>query len=810
MFENIGTEEGLDKELRSINPNNEDGLAKINEAKALLPIHYKNLMTSIGGEITDTFDVSRLPPNIRSMVELFEADTPTLGILANTMVASLTYTNLLHKFRPVIRDVLVSRKTDIPCNTLAINIAPSGSGKDSAFDLGTEALSKADAIVLDKMAVEAEKRAKAIATAKNKRQQEKDGVAPADMKIDSAGWENIYKAPSKGEIKMATYEALLAEAESITKSSDYGNIFIKISELGNSLNLDPNIDRLIMLYSEMYDIGKVPEDLKKTKELKTGAIDGLAPSMLAHTSPAPLVKDAKLVAKLKSILGSYFARRGFFITTAFSESVRNIGLNADLDSQVDNLIKGSSRSVVKIAEIEESSCKVVQRLVDNPHMNVVMLTDDARKLYGKYFTVNKVYRYLSYVKDEGFSSEGLLSELINRHWKAIKLAGIWALAENKSKITVDILASAIYFTEFIGHGLRRLLDLVDQETFERFIKAVESRDIGDSIRYDSLIKQGYITKADKRQIDTFLITVNSAFQGKVVVTADHDKSKVIINRIETKAVDSKYGVSYIKFNEADDKEYRRNKAYKGFKYVNIELKNLVQLLQEDYAYSPFKFKDGYRSNDNVISETNYLVLDVDKSEVPMQVLHETYLSGTLHILSTTSDKNNKYKYRVIIPIKQSLGKNKDIYKYVVLRLAEELMLDIDTSSTTISQFMNSYSGSEVLHNLDSNIEPMDIGDILADSGKHISKTDSYSTPMTKAQQKKAQEAMLHDFETEFEFALNAPMGRGSILLFVAGKKMERAGVSPTGIRTWLHKINSEWASPMPKGRIEAICKQFDH
>ena len=119
-------EEKLDEELKQIDLNTEEGLAKIEEAKKLLPIHYDSLLKDIGGKIEKDLNLDRLPKNIKSMVDIFSIETPALGTQTNVMVSSMVYATMFGKFRPYVRDVLVSKKSDIPTNIFAISLAGSG------------------------------------------------------------------------------------------------------------------------------------------------------------------------------------------------------------------------------------------------------------------------------------------------------------------------------------------------------------------------------------------------------------------------------------------------------------------------------------------------------------------------------------------------------------------------------------------------------------------------------------------------------------------------------------------------------------
>jgi hypothetical protein len=724
-----------------------------------------------------------------------------MGTLSNVMVATLAYTDLFGKFRPYISSQPIAKQTNIPCNVFAINIADSGQGKDMSFDLSLSVLKPAMKLIIDKQSMNAEKKAKNIAIAKNKKAQEKEGVKPDKIVSDDSGWNQFYRAPSRGFIKMTTKEGLLKEAKQITQD-ELGNLFIKISELGNSFKTEKDFNKTIQILAEMYDTGNVPEDLVKTEKLKVGDIEGLGLSLLAHTSPTPLMKDQKVVEQLKNVFGSYFARRADVIVVDNVESMSNINLYSNIEEQVENWLKSSNVTKKNINDIELESMKSVQRVIDGVDLNKIQLTDDATKMYGLYFYLNKYYRRLAYMQNEEFMVEGLLTELTNRHWRTLKRAGIWTLAQNKSEVDKETMAASIYFTEFIGKGLRKLMEMVDLKVHERFIKAINDKEIQSTLRFDSLIKKGFVTKADKNQIDSLLVAVNSALQGKIVVRANYKTASLSIERI--KEAKSGYGTSYIKFDPSMSKEDRKNKAYKGFIYKNTGLIDLVELLNIDCAYSPFEFERGYRNDDNVKSTTNYIVLDVDKSDLEMEILHETYLSGTLHIIATTSDPTNKKKFRVLIPIQQELGSNNAVYKYVIQRVADELMLDIDSLGR--AQCMYAYSGSTVLNNLDSDIKPMDISNFLRDSSTDV-QASRYDVKLTKAQQTKAQDAMLHDFDETFKSAIYAADGQGSFKLWRAGKQMQQAGCDERSIKLLMNKINSKWSSPMPQARLQSIILQ---
>ncbi len=806
MFEN--KTDSLDKELEPIDIHSKEGQTKIAHARKVLPVHYQTMMDAIGGNIEpEEIDYNRLPTTVVKLAKLLDIEAPSIGQLSNIMTTTLGYTRLLSQFRPYILDPSVSKKTKIPVNVYAINISPSGSSKDMSMNLSTEILSDAEKVITDQRLIDMENKAKRVATKKNREaiKKEKPDIKEEDIVDSDSGWELMLKPISAIDMKGATSEGLLAELANVEKSGDIGNLFMKISELATELRSNTNLDRTIMVVSELFDAGQVAADVVKTAELKVAAIEGIGISMLAHTSPSAFITDPKLVEKLKTIIGTYMGRRAFFLITSLNDATASIEISDDLESEA-TLRRSNLHKHTDLAdEISKHAINMVSRLLlKDEHNNRLTLSDGAAKLYSMYYLLNTKYRRLAYMLDEGFNSEGLLPEIAGRHWRASKLAGIWSLMEGESVISTKTMANAIYFTELTGRGLRKILALIDLQPFERFVKATTTGEIGKSIRFDTLLKQKYVHSIRKDVVQTFLVAVNSALKGTVLCTPDFEKNIINIKSIEQST--GEYGTSTIKFNKTDSKEYRKDKSFKGFKHIKHKLSDLVTLLKGDFAYSPFEFKDGMRSNDNIISETNYIVFDVDESEIPMEIWHETYLSGTSHIISTTSDSTNKHKFRLLLPIAQKIGSDKNVYKYVLNRIADELMLTIDPQSTVLSQPIFSYNGAVVLDNLKENIKPMDISDILQDAAVNVRAVD-YSTTLTKAEQKKEQGAMKHDFEDTFAFAINAKDGMGSITLFGAVMKMKRAGLDDTSIEALMHRINGSWSQPMPLPRLNKIIRQ---
>ncbi|MDU5325748.1 hypothetical protein [Campylobacter ureolyticus] len=156
-------------------------------------------------------------------------------------------------------------------------------------------------------------------------------------------------------------------------------------------------------------------------------------------------------------------------------------------------------------------------------------------------------------------------------------------------------------------------------------------------------------------------------------------------------------VSFLEFKNGTSKIDRAKISAKGFKVYNCEFKDLTRMLNIDGAFTAFEFLNGVRKNENVIysSEIDFITLDVDQSDIDLETMHIHLRKINLnHILSTTSDCHNKFKYRILIEIEPRKFNSNDEYKEIYKDLEKILGVKID--ELPAGQIYYSYSNSYIL------------------------------------------------------------------------------------------------------------------
>lgn len=217
------------------------------------------------------------------------------------------------------------------------------------------------------------------------------------------------------------------------------------------------------------------------------------------------------------------------------------------------------------------------------------------------------------------------------------------------------------------------------------------------------------------------------------------------------------------------------------RYVERHFSDLPKLLRNDYIYSPFAFLGHRRGTENICSPTSFVVLDVDTTTVSITDRHAELLAeGLTHIVATTSDPTNMYKYRILFPLDRPVTDME--YRLLVRGIASNgLVTDMDASaSAKPGGFMFSYSGSTVLTHFS--------GDLLGVSDYAIEPDQVDYSGMEPAE-------LLDSFESEFgSFAL-ARQGNRTKSLFACAFKLREAGCSYEQISTGVLSVNSAFLVP---------------
>lgn len=211
------------------------------------------------------------------------------------------------------------------------------------------------------------------------------------------------------------------------------------------------------------------------------------------------------------------------------------------------------------------------------------------------------------------------------------------------------------------------------------------------------------------------------------------------------------------------------------RYVKCYFEALVQLLSKDYMYSPFGYIGMEQGLYNICSPAKFVVIDVDHTSTNIhdRLLH--LADEELEcILGTTSNPDDLFKYRVLIPLDRGVTARE--YRRLVAGIrVHNLIPDLDRASEKPSQKFYSYEGSTVVFNKGS---PLIV--------------DDYILPEEEIKQSELDHSLdLQDLLNEFSNISTAPPGsRTRYLLAVAFKLLDRGADDKLLEQVILHLNNS--------------------
>jgi len=236
----------------------------------------------------------------------------------------------------------------------------------------------------------------------------------------------------------------------------------------------------------------------------------------------------------------------------------------------------------------------------------------------------------------------------------------------------------------------------------------------------------------------------------------------------------------------------------GFEVGETTFEELSGLLEGDYAYSPFKFKNGVRNKNNIEGGTKWLVLDIDDSLISASEAH-FMLSDVNHHIALSSDPNNEFKFRVLIELDAFVTLDPVAWKHFYLSIANDLALKVDPLPQ--SQIFFSYAGRPVLSIVDA--EPLEVRDYVMRAVEKANAKEFKNKVVSTAQKR----ALLEDALETFAYAFNAEHGTGSRNMIRAVYHAKDLGATLDQALELLEDINNYWIRPMKEKRFEALKQQ---
>lgn len=666
----------------------------------------------------------------------------------------------------------------IPINAITFCISGSGTGKDSSINAMRKNFLGGYEVINHLRVEKAKDAAKSIAKSK--------GLAMPD---NPDVYEKFYDKPMPLFVAPSTNEGFIQYLNELDRSG-IGAGFILSGEFGAELLTSPTIIANLQLLAELYDEGKKEVKVLKDKDKQSEEIKNLPVSALFMGSPENILFDETVKKKFKTEFTTKLARRSFFNFNFFEveePTYSNINELLKEEMKIEDIARNLNEKYTEefrlLALDQINKCGVP--------LEIDIKTRELVTLYKKYnqqkaSKVNKQYPITQLV-------------IMHLYWKALKLAGALAIIKNKSSISELEYKEAITFTELLNEDMKNFEIELVKDPYELFVGFCQTilQDNKCFVDTHSLRKMGYISTTSN---------TTSKLKDLANLASSYDPSgvyKVTDTGIEyTKLVKTTgNGVSYLEVSGSKDD--RKLACSKNFNYAVVEFKNLAGMLAKDFAYSPFKFRDGIRNKSNIEGGVKWIALDIDDSVYSDEQMHEI-LQDYNHHIARTSDPNNPFKFRVLLELDSIVDLGDKEYKNFIKSISNYLDLKIDILPK--SQIYFSYSGRNVLSVTDK--YPLETKDHIMNA--YNTTTLSNPTEYIDTLSDKQKKALLSDPLTTFSYAFEAPEGKGSVSLYRAAKHAKDLGMSKEEVINLIQEINSYWIRPMDQTRLNnTLIKQIE-
>ncbi len=780
---------------------------EISKEERLLAI--KNIVKLYEDELSDSiitsdkFQTERLPEVIQKAIKLVIAKSPGFSNISATTTVNYVFMHLVSQLRPKINDITYSPDV-LGINYYGINLAPSGNGKDASLNTMKSACKTAFDLIIKERQDQEVARAKRIAL----KQMQADNPNLTEDELTFNDYEEFIRDLPAITAESKSTRGGIVNIITRLQNQQYGNLGVVSNEFGLALKQNNTIEELLETLGSLYDQGVTEVQAFKTVEVREQAIESQYPNTLMHSSPKIVFGNEKVRDAISNLFHTMLARRCWF-TMPTEEEITENNIVPKTIKEVRDLANARRVDVSKYSsEIDNLSAEVVRTLLVSEENRTVAFSEDAKILYTDYFEMNRAKAELA----EDSSIQQV--ELNGRAFKTARLAALWSLMSNTNEISYEMLKSAIYFAQYNSRYLDRFIALTTAKSWKLLGDLFKEEKL-ETITLDTAIMKGYIHRISK-DFSELLEPMNSYLRGHGIATYDSDSKQFRYAPFKKVEKPGDYSISYSKVPGMSKDD--RTKHLAGFElYKGMSMGQLVKLVSTDTIFSTFKYKDGdnkhgdtvkmRRSRDTIDSSTKLLVIDVDDSDTPIAQMHE-YLKEFKHIIATTSNVDNKHRFRILLPINVEIeGTDSLMYKCIVKNVCEQLLVKYDPASMTNIQAFYGFDGAQVFTTEEGDL--FDVTDIVSDCINNkeagIPKID---IPKTPAAQKKQIDSVMANANKVFSYVIDCPKGTGSLSMARASLHMKDLGFTKDQYVQVINYLNSCWQNSMDSNRLDGIKNQY--
>lgn len=539
-------------------------------------------------------------------------------------------------------------KGEIPVNMYALNLAPSGYGKTlSANLMEEEVLSRFRSRFLEEtftILADANLPKLAIKRANRKATDPEEELVRVEKEFASSGAMLFsFDSGTSPAVKQMRHKLLMANA---------GSMNLIMDEVASNLAANAEV---FDTFIELYDKGLVKSKLIKNSNdnQRSEEIIGKTPAnLLMFGVPSRLLDGAKTEEELMKMLDSGYARRCFFgyvrATSKKKERTAEQMFDDRTNTTNDQTITELADRLENLADIINANKKLIISRETSILLNEYQLACEAR------------------AQQMPAHQEVMRSEMENRSFKVLKLAGTYAFIDDSLEVMDTHIYNAIKLAEDSGDAFAQLLS-----RDKAWVKLA---------KYFAAVKQE-VTQADLAEDLPFYkgsaghksemlsLAIAYGYKNNIIIKKSFSDGIEFLRGETLKETDlSKMVISY-----SHDMTTDYNNEHAPFD----QLHKLTQA--PGMHWVAHHLTGGYRNEENCIPGFNLVVIDVDggasMSTARLLLKNYKYLMYT-----TKRHTEQEHRFRIVLPINYELAMDAKDYKEFMANIYSWLPFAVDTAT----------------------------------------------------------------------------------------------------------------------------------
>ena len=442
-----------------------------------------------------------------------------------------------------------------------------------------------------------------------------------------------------------------------------GSMNLELDEVGS--NMSANID-VLNSFLELYDVGMIKQKLIKntTDNIRSAEFPGNTPTnLMMFGTPTKLLDGGRIEDEFKQFLETGYARRLLFGYTVDSHRTKYASAEERYQQMVDLNLAASIHSIQQ----------TFTNLAKRPFNPVLQMSKDN--------SIHLIEYQMKCEEDsDNFKDHQTIhkAEMVHRYYKALKLAGAYAFADNSPDITEDHLDYAINVVEDSGEAFHTLMR--KQGPYERLAHYLA--DCDNEVTQHELIEELPFYKGSETQRkDLMTLAMSFGYKNNIIIkkrSIDNIEFFIGETLIET---DLNHLTTAISTDIAHDYKTNHPPFDKLYKLTTAE----------GYNYTAHGFINGHRKNENAIPGFDLLILDCD-GDVNISTV-KVLLEDYSFLISTTKRHTPELnRFRLILPLSHRLKLSAIEYSRFMSNVFEWLPFPVDEAAKDISRKWASHPG----------------------------------------------------------------------------------------------------------------------